>query len=199
MKLRLLNGAHSTLAAIGRLAGYATVAEAMADPVIRVFVRAYWDEVTPTIAVHIDVSAYTARLLMRFDNVALRHKLDQIATDASQKVSPRILGPLRDLRAQSAPHGALVLAVAAWMRSCEGVDDAGAGLPMNDPVLANWTSRPTAAMSASVAVRRWLDHAPVFGTDLAQDDRLAADLSRKLEEIRKRGVLAVVSDWLGGR
>jgi fructuronate reductase len=199
MKLRLLNGAHSTLAAMGRLAGYSTVAEAMADPVIRAFVRAYWDEVRPTIAAHIDVSAYMARLLMRFDNVALRHKLEQIATDASQKVPPRILGPLRDLRAQRAPHGALVLAVAAWMRSCEGVDDAGAGLPMNDPVLANWTSRPTAAMSASVAVRRWLDHAPVFGADLAQDDRLVADLSRTLEEIRKRGVLAVVSDWLGGR
>jgi fructuronate reductase len=199
MKLRLLNGAHSTLAAMGRLAGHATVAEAMADPVIRAFVRAYWDEVRPTIAAHIDVSDYTARLLMRFDNVAFHHRLDQIAMDASQKVPPRILGPLRDLRARRAPHGALVLAVAAWMRSCEGVDDSGAPLPMNDPVLAGWTARPTAAMPASEAVRRWLGHAPVFGADLAQDDRLATDLSHALEDLRERGVLAVVSGWLGGR
>ena len=32
MKLRLLNGSHSTLAYLGYLAGYETVAEAMADP-----------------------------------------------------------------------------------------------------------------------------------------------------------------------
>ena len=35
MKLRLLNGAHSTIAAFGQVAGFATVAAAMANPVIR--------------------------------------------------------------------------------------------------------------------------------------------------------------------
>lgn len=199
MKLRLLNGAHSTLAAIGRLAGYATVAEAMADPAIRAFVRAYWDQVSPTIPPHIEVAGYSARLEQRFDNVALHHKLAQIATDASQKVPPRILGPLRDLKASRTSHDALVLAVAAWMRSCEGVDDAGADLPMTDPVLAGWATRPTAAMPAAEAVRRWLDHSPVFGSDLSQDHNLAADLSRALAALRDRGVVAVVSAWLASR
>ena len=32
MKLRLLNGSHSTLAYLGYLAGYETVSDAMADP-----------------------------------------------------------------------------------------------------------------------------------------------------------------------
>ena len=199
MKLRLLNGAHSTLAAMGRLAGHDTVAQAMADPTIRAFVRAYWDQVGPTVPTHIDVADYTARLLVRFDNPALQHKLAQIATDASQKVPPRLLGPLCDLRARHMPQGAVVLAIAAWMRSCEGVDDAGAVLAMTDPVLAGWAARPTAAMPADLAVRRWLDFHPVFGRDLAQDHGLAADLSQALAALRGHGVTATVSSWLGRR
>jgi len=199
MKLRLLNGAHSTLAAMGRLAGHASVAAAMSDPVIRAFVQAYWDQVAPTVPGHIDVAAYTTRLSVRFDNVALQHKLAQIATDASQKVPPRILGPLRDLRARHTPHDALVLAIAAWMRSCEGADDAGRALSMNDPVLAEWARRPTAGMPATEAVRRWLDYSAVFGKDLAQDQMLAAGLSLALAALRDRGVIAVASDWLARR
>lgn len=196
MKLRLLNGAHSTLAAMGRLAGHATVAAAMADPVLRGFVRAYWDQIEPTVPAHINVPAYTARLVLRFDNVALQHKLAQIATDASQKVPQRILAPLRDLRALRAPQGAVVLAIAAWMRSCEGVDDAGHAMPMTDPVLAAWAARPTAVTPADEAVRQWLGYGPVFGTDLVQDGAFAAELSRVLAALRNRGVRAVVSDWL---
>ena len=199
MKLRLLNGAHSTLAAMGRLAGHDTVAQAMADPTIRAFVQAYWDQVGPTVPAHINVAGYTARLTARFDNPALQHKLAQIATDASQKVPQRLLGPLRDLRARQMPQGAVVLAIAAWMRSCEGADDAGAALAMPDPVLAGWAERPTAAMPADLAVRRWLDFHPVFGMDLAQDHGLAADLGQALSALRDRGVMATVQDWLGSR
>ncbi len=199
MKLRLLNGAHSTLAAMGQLAGHQTVAQAMADPVLRAFVRACWAQVAPTIPAHIDVVAYTARLEVRFDNVALQHRLAQIASDGSQKVPPRLLGPLRDLRRRQMPYGALVLAVAAWMRSCEGVDDAGAELPVTDPVLAGWANRPTAQMPAPETVRRWLAHAPVFGTDLAQDETFGLHLGEALSALRAKGVLAVASAWLANR
>ena len=52
MKLRLLNGAHSTLAYLGYLAGYETVAEAMGDAAFGRLVRGLMDEeVTPTLAV----------------------------------------------------------------------------------------------------------------------------------------------------
>ena len=49
-KLRLLNGAHSTLAYLGLLAGLSTVAEAMADPVLAGFVeRLMRDDIAPTL------------------------------------------------------------------------------------------------------------------------------------------------------
>ena len=49
MKLRLLNGAHSSIAYLGLLAGHETVAEAFADPAIRRFVDALWAEAIPTL------------------------------------------------------------------------------------------------------------------------------------------------------
>ncbi len=196
MKLRLLNGPHSTLAAMGRLAGYSTVAEAMANPILRAFIGHYWDQVSLTVPVHIDTAAYTARLAARFDNTALHHKLAQIASDASQKVRPRIIDPLRDLRARRAPYTALTLSLAAWMRVCEGSDDAGRDLPMNDPVLAAWSDRPTRAMSAPDAVHCWLDDGSLFGLELAGDQAFAAELGLALSELRDHGVLHVLTRFL---
>ena len=42
MKLRLLNGAHSSIAYLGLLAGHDTVAKSFGDPAIRRFVQALW-------------------------------------------------------------------------------------------------------------------------------------------------------------
>ena len=52
MKLRLLNGSHSTLSYLGYLAGYETVSDVMADRAFADLVRALMDdEVTPTLAI----------------------------------------------------------------------------------------------------------------------------------------------------
>ncbi len=123
MKLRMLNGAHTTLAAIGRVAGRAaTVAEAMGDPVIAGVVRRLWAEVAPTLPGGLDPAVTRNGLEVRFGNPALRHMTAQIATDASQKLPQRLLGSLRDLRG---PAPVIEFAIAAWMRSCEGRDEAG--------------------------------------------------------------------------
>ena len=119
MKLRLLNGSHSTLAYLGYLAGYETIAEAMADPAFARLVRGLMDEeVTPTLTVPpgADLAGYKASLLDRFANPALKHRTWQIAMDGSQKLPQRLLGTVRDRLAAGAPIERLALAVAAWMR-----------------------------------------------------------------------------------
>ena len=89
MKLRMLNGAHTFLAHAGRLAGHETVAQAMSDPVLRAATRALMlREQAPTLDMpgDVDLAAYADALVARFDNTRLRHRLDQIAQDTSQKV-----------------------------------------------------------------------------------------------------------------
>ena len=77
-KLRLLNGAHSTLAYLGLLAGLETVAEAMADPALAGFVeRLMRDDIAPSLppTAGLDLAAYIASILARFRNPAIAHQL----------------------------------------------------------------------------------------------------------------------------
>ncbi len=185
MKLRLLNGAHTTIAAIGRLTGRATVAEAMADPVIRALVRAYWTQVAPTLAPGLDVPAYTARLLERFDNRALQHKTAQIATDASLKVPQRILAPLFALMAAGRPCGLLVLAVALWIRSSLGQDETGGDLPLSDPLLQAWAARPGPGADAADIATAFAGFAPVFGNRATP--ALMQQLTQNLAAVQTHG------------
>ena len=187
MKLRLLNGAHTTIAAIGRVAGCVTVAEAIGTPVIRAFITAYWAEVAPTIAAGIDMAAYTARLLTRFDNTALHHKCAQIATDASLKLPQRIVAPLRELTAMRRPVPVLGFALAAWIRSCQGADQNGTAMPLSDPPLQAWAGLPGPQVSVADTVRGFLGHAPVFGTGLGPE--LAVAVETALADIRSLGIL----------
>ncbi len=193
MKLRLLNGAHTALAATGLLAGHRTVAEAMDDPAISGLIGRIWHQSAATLPGDVDVPTYTSRLAARFRNRQLAHGLAQIASDGAQKLPQRILAPLRELRAASRPHHALSFAVAAWVRSCQGRDDGGARFEIADPAIDALPRDPDAP--AIDVVSRWVRHTPVFG-DLAMDGTLAVELTGHYEAIATRGVHAAALELL---
>src|SRR5207237_10505124 len=94
IKLRMLNGSHSTMAYLGVLAGYEYVAEAIDDPAISGAVqRLMGQEIAPTLVVPdgFDLHAYQDQLRARWGNSAVRHRLVQIAMDGSQKLPNRLL------------------------------------------------------------------------------------------------------------
>jgi fructuronate reductase len=128
MKLRCLNGTHSALAYLGYLAGYETIAETVADPVIADFCRYLWQaEITPTVPQPEgqDLDVYCASLFERYRNRAVKHRTWQIAMDGSQKLPQRLLFTVQDnLAAGRIPYG-LCLAIAAWMRYVSGGDEHG--------------------------------------------------------------------------
>ena len=85
MKLRLLNGSHTALAALGMPKGYATVAEAIADPELEAFVRRLVDEeLLPTVpqVPGVDLGEYVETMLDRFRNPRIEHRLEKIAAGA---------------------------------------------------------------------------------------------------------------------
>lgn len=129
-KLRMLNGAHSTLAYLGLLAGHETVDQAVADTAIRPVVdRLMRIEAAATLpaAGGLDPQSYADALLARFANPALRHKLIQIAMDGSQKLSQRLLGTIANARAKGVDPHAATAGVAGWMLHVDrlrgGIDD----------------------------------------------------------------------------
>lgn len=199
MKLRLLNGAHTLLAAVGRLAGLATVDAAIADRAVRRLVNAYWDEARPTLVIDAAQSMrYVERLTERFSNRALAHQTAQIATDASLKVPQRILAGLRERRRTGAPCEAMVFAVAAWIRSCGGFDDAGRPLLVQDPAYARWTGAPDQRQAMpGETVAAFLQWSSVFGADLPRDFEFAESLTSAYGAIADHGVIGAIVRHFG--
>ncbi|MBZ9741992.1 MULTISPECIES: mannitol dehydrogenase family protein [unclassified Mesorhizobium] len=118
LKMRVLNGAQTTLATLGVLAGLEHTSDAIADPLLSVFVRRMLvEETLPTLTPvpGVEPHAYIEQSLGRLKNTAIRHRNHQIATDGSQKIVQRLLNPIRDRLKQGAGIGLLSVPVAGWM------------------------------------------------------------------------------------
>ena len=114
-KLRMLNGAHSTLAYLGQLKGYSFVHEAIADPALRADVVKVMEGAMATLDFsRADLEAYRDALIARFENPSLAHALRQIAMDGSQKVPIRLLDVMGDLKEKGDEFQSHARAVAAW-------------------------------------------------------------------------------------
>lgn len=193
MKLRLLNGAHSSIAYLGLLTGHDTVAKSFGDPAIRGFVRALWAEAAPTLPrdAGLDPESYVAALTERFDNTALQHRTAQIANDGSQKLPQRIVGTALDRLAAGAGVDHLMLTVAAWIRAAEL---RGTKLPsghFTDPLDSPLAKIAQAAQPAKGTVAAVFELAGFArgGTHRAGLEKLA---SAHLDILRKEGVAAAL-------
>jgi fructuronate reductase len=197
MKLRLLNGSHSTLAYLGALAGHAHVADAMRDPGIAAVVADLMaHDVEPTLAVPdgFDAGAYQRELIERFHNPALRHRTVQIAMDGTQKLPQRLLGTIADRLAAGAEPRSACLGVAAWMRFVwvRQAED-GSPLPVDDPLAERLGQLTAQAATPAAVVDALLSLDEVFGEDLPTNETFRALVTEGLEALTKGGVKAATS------
>jgi fructuronate reductase len=196
MKLRLLNGTHSAIAYVGQLRGLATVAEAMADPLLGAFARALMtQDLLATVAVPAgyDARAYCRELIHRFENPALGHRTQQIAMDGTQKVPVRWLPALRESLARGIERPFLERALAAWLHYlCAGRDDAGHALVISDPGAQPLAQRLQAAGDEHATVAAALDFPAVFGRE-PWPEGFAQRVARHLAALRRGGTFALLS------
>jgi len=196
MKLRMLNGSHSTMAYLGYLGGCQYVAEAVADPRIRGLIyELMTEEVMPTLPMpRADLEAYRDRLLARFANPALQHRTWQIAMDGSQKLPQRLLGTIRDRLAAGQGSERLALGVAAWMRYVTGIDEAGAPIEVKDPLAARLRDIADAAgRDAAALADGLLGVVEIFGTDLPADTAFRRAVVGQLDSLFRIGALATAA------
>jgi fructuronate reductase len=195
MKLRLLNGAHSSLAYLGYLAGYETVSATMADAGFSRFVAGVMEEAAPTLGVPpgADLAAYKAALIERFKNPALKHRTWQICMDGSQKLPQRLLNTIRDRLAAGAPFPHLALGVAGWMRYVTGVDEQGRAIDLRDPLSARLKEIADATgPDASRLAPALLSVEAIFGRDLPADPRFRDAVTKALERLYAVGARRAV-------
>lgn len=198
LKLRMVNGPHSALAYLAASAGLEAVSQAMTDPALRNYLDALIRaEIAPTLqsVPGIDLEQLRTRLLTRFANGALPHRVQQIAMDGSQKLPQRLLGTLRDRMRAGLGYRRLALAVAAWMHYLRGHDELGRAYPIQDPLaealqarLASVQRGPDEDLRRARAV---IGYAPVFG-DLVDCEELIASVADHAAHLRQCGVREAV-------
>jgi fructuronate reductase len=196
MKLRMLNGSHSTLAYLGYLAGHQYVAEVMQSPdFIRLVHGMMTTEVIPTLHVPgTDLGRYRDDLIRRFANPALQHRTWQIAMDGSQKLPQRLLGTIRDRLATGASIQRLSLGVAAWMRYVTGIDEKDAPIDVKDPLaarlraIADRAGRDPVRLAVGLLALK-----EIFGVDLAQSEVFRETVTAHLKSLFANGSAATVA------
>ncbi|HYD37143.1 MAG TPA: mannitol dehydrogenase family protein, partial [Allosphingosinicella sp.] len=190
-KLRILNGAHSTLAYLGLLIGHETVAGAMADGALARFVeRLIRDDIVPSLEPSpLDLGAYGTQIVERFRNPAIRHKLSQIAWDGSQKLPYRLLDTIAEARESGRPVQRLAVPVAAWMLFV--ARQARAGIPLVDPL-----AETLAGIGLAGDVQAFLRLRPVFPPRLADDAVFRDAVESAAARIREEGPRALLEDEL---
>lgn len=190
-KLRMLNGSHSSLAYLGAMAGYMTVDQAIRDDGLRNFIETMMtEEIAPTLQ-RPGLAQYRDELVSRFRNPALKHKLQQIAMDGSQKLPQRLLGTIRARLDDGLPCERLCFAVAGWLHYLRGKDEAGQSYPISDP-LAGQLQAAAGIADLSARVDAFLAMDAVFGKDLADRIEFVSVLKGFLRRIEEEGVLVAI-------
>jgi fructuronate reductase len=193
-KLRMLNGSHSAMAYIGAVAGWPVISDCIGQRAVHRYVH---DLMTEEMSPHVrrpDWLAYRDALLARFANPTLQHSVHQIASDGSQKIplrwQPCALGQL----AQGQPMHRLAFAAAAWMRYCQGVDEAGASYAISDPLAQAMRSAATQHMgNAALTAQAMLNMPSIWGQQLPMNSLWQRAVADALHSIFELGILRALT------
>jgi fructuronate reductase len=189
-KLRILNGAHSTLAYVGLARGHETVFEAMSDAALAGFVtRLVHRDIAASLrpVEGLDTAAYGDAVLDRFRNPAIRHLLSQIAWDGSQKLPYRLLDTVREALDAGRDVARLAVSVAAWIAFVRRKAEAGEAItdPLADTLAAAATGGDPA--TAMLAIE------PVFGTQLREDARFGGAVREAYGDFARGEIAALLA------
>ena len=194
MKLRLLNGSHSLMAYLGYLAGYATIAQTIADPAFERLVRALMKEAEATLEPvdGVDLTAYSDQLISRFGNLANGHGCAQVAIDGSQKIPQRWITVAAERLVNGHDINAVTLATAGWIRYVYGSNELDERIAIQDPLAGEFAAiaakHPYDALSFADAVLRIES---VFGA-LGRNPAFAAPVKRYVSQLFRDGAQATV-------
>ena len=200
MKLRLLNGSHSTMAYLGYMAGYEYIHEVIGDSVFCQFICHLMDEeITPTLSVpdEIDLQNYKSRLIQRFTNSALEHRTQQIAMDGSQKIPQRLLQPISSQIKNGGSIEALCLSVAGWICYTRGIDENSTAHEVSDPLSERLhTIHSESGADTGKLTRAILAVAEIFPKELGEDPFFSEKVNFYLDELFAHGSQRTVERFL---
>jgi tagaturonate reductase len=213
-KVRVLNGAHTALSAVGLQLGFSSVREAFADAELRTYVeRLVADEVLPTIeGDRAALRTFAAGILERFTNPFLHHRLADIALNAVSKWRTRNLPVLVDRTRAGEPAPLTTFSLAAVLLLQSGAARVDGFTPADDAETLRLLREGVDADSADGAdstpgagpgdlagwVRTALHRLDLTsGLDEQQTQALVRDVTELVATIRTQGARTALRTALG--
>lgn len=185
LKLRMLNSSHQGLCYFAHLAGYHKVDEAVSNPLIAGFLRAYMkNEAEPTLdpVEGIDVDDYAETLISRFTNAYVKDTVPRLCAESSDRIPKWLVPVVRDNLARGGEVKMSAAIIASWARYAEGVDERGEPITIVDNAEDKVRAAAQAQSEDELAFLRDRD----FFGDLADQERFTSaylDALRSLHEV----------------
>jgi tagaturonate reductase len=212
-KVRILNGAHTILAAIGRLLGLRTVREAVEDRELGKLVEnAIFQEVIPVteLGEEVESRSYAREILARFRNPFIEHSLVSICSNCSTKVGTRLFPAIRSFMEQrGVVPRRLLFGVAAVMLLLQesGVEDAHLAFiretwarvsdrPFNDQPINDQPADDESPDSTLALVQQILAKQVNWSREHIDLRAIAPEVARILTKIREHGIRAAMESYL---
>lgn len=109
IKVRILNGAHTSLVAASLLSGVETVGETMKDSLLSSYLGAVMNtEILPTIGDNEDSRKFAESVFDRFRNPFIQHKWRSIALNSISKYSVRVLPTILEYKEKNGEYPKLL-------------------------------------------------------------------------------------------
>ena len=198
-KVRILNGAHTTLVPVGYLYGIDRVRESLEDEVVGKFLEdSLFNNIAPTLDLpEEELSQFSADVLDRFRNPYLQHELMSISLNSISKYKTRVLPSVLEFvkRKKELPKN-LLFSLAALIAFYKG-DRNGTKITLKDDVGVLSFFREAWSSSNFVDVaEKTLSNIDFWGTDLTKIEGIKEEVTTHLEAIINNGMKATLEKFI---
>ena len=197
MKVRILNGAHTSMVPVGYLAGLRLVSEVMQNDLVSSFVKLLlMNEATKTLDFpDAELNKFVEAVLDRFRNPLLKHQLISIALNSTSKFVSRLLPTFKDyyLLEKKLPRR-IVFGLSGLIRMYKGTFKGDTiGLKDDPNVLEffadNWKKYDNKILNINELSHIILSNNSIWSEDLTQYPDLVDEVAANIISIEEVGVL----------
>lgn len=202
LKVRVLNGAHTSLVPVGYLAGLRTVDESMGAIAIRKFlIDLLQNEVKPTLGFlpEQEVEDFIGDVINRFRNPVLAHQLLDISLNSFSKFKTRLLPTVKAyIETQETPPRRIIFALACLILFYRG-EFQGKKIPLRDDAKnlefarKTWAEYEADATNLEELVKKFLSKLGIESSDKGYND-IVVTLVELIPAILENGVKASLLD-----
>jgi len=190
-KVRILNGAHTTLVPVGYLYGIDKVRESLEDEVVGGFLKeTIFNEICPTLDLSKkELNQFSNDVLDRFRNPYLEHALISISLNSTSKYKTRVLPSVLEYikRKNTLPKG-LLFSLASLIAFYKGNRNGETIAIKDDQAVLDFFATQWATGDIATVAKNTLENTDIWGTDLTQFDGLLDTVTANLEAIVNKGM-----------